>query len=310
MANIGATRNRGIEFTVNGTIIEKGDWKWSAGLNIYSNKSRLVALADGSQEDKNNCWFVGYPINCIYDYEYDGLWQEGDPYMDILEPSQADASGYKGSVGMIKVKYHGEYDENGNPTRAIGSDDRVPISTEPLFQGGFNTSVSWRNWDLAVVGSFQAGGMLISSLHTGNSYLNMLTGRRGQIDVDYWTPENTDARYPRPGSTRSGDNPKYASLLGYYDGTYAKIRTISLGYSFHRIPALRKAGIDNLRVYATAQNPFVLYSKFTSETGLDPEPNSNSGNTATGRPGPARLSYIGFNTPSTRNFLIGVNLTF
>ena len=310
MANIGATRNRGIEFTVNGTIIEKGDWKWSAGLNIYSNKSRLVALADGSQEDKNNCWFVGYPINCIYDYEYDGLWQEGDPYMDILEPSQADATGYKGSVGMIKVKYHGEYDENGNPTRAIGSDDRVPISTEPLFQGGFNTSVSWRNWDLAVVGSFQAGGMLISSLHTGNSYLNMLTGRRGQIDVDYWTPENTDARYPRPGSTRSGDNPKYASLLGYYDGTYAKIRTISFGYSFHRIPALRKAGIDNLRVYATAQNPFVLYSKFTSETGLDPEPNSNSGNTATGRPGPARLSYIGFNTPSTRNFLIGVNLTF
>ena len=46
------------------------------------------------------------------------------------------------------------------------------------------------------------------------------------------------------------------------------------------------------------------------ETGLDPESNANGGSTASGRPGPSRLSYVGYNTPNTRNFLIGVNLTF
>ena len=311
-ANIGATQNRGVEFTLNGTIIDKGDWTWTADLNIYSNKSKLVALADGSDRDEGNCWFVGYPINCIYDYEYDGLWQEGDPYMDILEPSTMNSvTGYKDAVGTIKVKYHGEYNADGSPVRAIDSNDRVPMSAEAKFQGGFNTNVSYKNWDLSVIGSFQYGGILLSSLQTGNSYLNMNTGRRGQLDVDYWTPENPNVKYPRPGSILSGDNPKYASVLGYYDGTYAKIRTITLGYSFHKTSALKKAGISNLRVYGTLQNPgIVLFSDLFNETGLDPETNANGGFTASGRPGPSRLSYVGFNTPNTRNVLFGVNLTF
>ena len=310
-ANIGKTQNKGLEFTVNGTIIESGDWTWTAGLNLYANRNKLIELADGSKEDTGNCWFVGYPINCIYDYEYDGLWQEGDPFMDILEPSNYNAvTGYKDAIGTIKVKYHGDY-ENGQPVRALGAEDMVPRSTDPIFQGGFNTNVNYKNWDLSVIGSFQAGGYLLSSLQTGNSYLNMLTGRRGQLDVDYWTPENTNARYPRPGSILSGDNPKYSSVLGYYDGTYLKIRTISLGYSFHKLDALKKAGISNCRVYATLQNPgLVLFSDFTKETGLDPESNANGGFTASGRPGPSRLSYIGYNTPNTRNVLFGINLTF
>ena len=309
-ANIGATQNRGIELSLNGTIIDKGDWTWTAGLNIYANRNKLVALADGSDRNEGNAWFVGYPLNCIYDYEYDGLWQEGDPYMDILEPS-TEVNGMKQAVGSIKVKYHGEYNADGSPVRAIDSNDRVPISAEAIFQGGFNTNLKWRNWDLSVIGSFQAGGILLSSLHSSNSYLNMLSGRRGQLDVDYWTPQNTGAYYPRPGSLNSSDNPKYASTLAQFNGSYLKIRTITLAYSFHKLPALRRAGIDNLRVYATLQNPgLVLFSEFTRQTGLDPESNANGGSTASGRPGPSRLSYVGYNTPNTRNFLLGVNLTF
>ena len=309
-ANIGATRNRGIELTLNGTILDKGDWTWTAGLNIYANRNKLVALADGSDRNEGNAWFVGYPLNCIYDYEYDGLWQPGDPYMDILEPS-TEVNGMKQAIGSIKVKYHGDYEADGTPKRAIDSNDRVPINAEAIFQGGFNTTVSWKNLDLSIIGSFQAGGILLSSLHSANSYLNMLSGRRGQIDVDYWTPTNTTAHYPRPGSLNSSDNPKYASTLAYFNGSYLKIRTITLGYRFHKLPALRRAGIDNLRVYATIQNPgLVLFSDFTRQTGLDPEPNANSGSTASGRPGPSRMSYVGYNTPNTRNFLLGINLTF
>ncbi len=311
-ANIGATENKGFEFTLNATLIDNGDWNWTAGLNLYTNHNKLVALADGSDRNEGNAWFVGYPINCLYDYEYDGLWNEGDPYMDILEPSTFNSlTGYKDAIGTIKIKYHGDYNENGEPVRAFSSDDRVPIVTDPKLAGGFNTNVTWRNFDFSVIGAFQCGGILLSSLHTGNSYLNMLTGRRGQIDVDYWTPENTNARYPRPGSILSGDNPKWNSVLAQYNGTYAKIRTITLGYSLHKVAALKNAGISNLRVYTTLQNPgIVLFSDFFNETGLDPEPNANGGSTASGRPGPSRLSYVGYNTPNTRNILFGVNITF
>ena len=311
-ANIGATQNRGFEFTMNATLIDRGDWNWTLGLNVYTNHNKLIALADGSDRNEGQAWFVGYPLNCLYDYEYDGLWNEGDPYMDILEPSTFNAlTGYKDAIGTIKIKYHGEYDASGAPVRAFSEDDRVPIVTDPVFSGGFNTTRTWRNLDLSVIGAFQAGGILLSSLHTGNSYLNMLTGRRGQLDVDYWTPENPNARYPRPGAILSGDNPKWNSVLAQYNGTYAKIRTITLGYSLHRINVLKQAGISNLRLYCTLQNPgIVLFSDFFKETGLDPEPNANSGSTASGRPGPSRLSYVGYNTPNTRNILFGVNLTF
>lgn len=313
-ANIGATQNRGLEFTINGTIIDNNDWNWTAGLNIYANRNKLVALADGTKENTGQGWFVGMPLNCIYDYVYDGLWQldDDEAVMDKLAPSKMNtATGYKDAIGSIKVKYFGEYDENGVPVRGISEADKQARSSEAIFAGGFNTTVRWKNLDLSVIGSFQAGGILLSSLHTGNSYLNMLTGRRGQLDVDYWTPENTGAKYPRPGSILSGDNPKYASLLGEFNGTYAKIRTITLGYSLHRTAALRKAGISNCRLYATIQNPgIVLFSDFHKETGLDPETNASSGSTATGRPGPSGLSYVGFNTPQTHNFLFGINLTF
>lgn len=133
---------------------------------------------------------------------------------------------------MIKVKYTGEYNEDGTPVRQIGPDDRQIISMEPKFTGGFSTRVAYKGFDLNVITAFKCGGKLISTLHHSNGYLNMLTGRRGQVDVDYWTEENTNAKYPKPGGIQSGDNPKYGSTLGYFDASYWKVRNISLGYKF------------------------------------------------------------------------------
>jgi hypothetical protein len=130
------------------------------------------------------------------------------------------------------------------------------------------------------------------------------------VKVDYWTPENTGAKYPKPGGVYSGDNPKYGSTMGYFNGSYMKIRTISLGYNIDQNNWIRSAGIDKLRVYFTLQNPFVMFSPYNKETGLDPETNSY-GNENQASPGyQRRLLTIGTNTPSTRNYLIGLNLTF
>ncbi len=302
-ANIGSTQNRGVEFSLNATLIDTGDWRWDAGINVYANRNKLVSLASGQNEDRGNRWFVGMPINCLYDYEYDGLWQKGEEQlMGILEPGA--------QPGDIKVKYHGEYGADGLPKRAIDSNDQVPINADPKFLGGYNTRLQYRNWDLTILGNFQAGGILISTLHGSSGYLNMLTGRRGQLAVDYWTESNTGARYPRPGGLVSGDNPKYGSTLSYFNGSFLKVGTITLGYNFDKMGALRRLGVDRCRLYATVQNPFVFFSQFHRESGLDPEPNSRGNENQASAGYLYRQKVIGTNTPNTRNYLIGVNITF
>ncbi|HPJ77187.1 MAG: TonB-dependent receptor [Prolixibacteraceae bacterium] len=300
-ANIGATQNKGLELSLNGLILDDvNGWTWEAGVNFYTNKNELVSLASGQTRDEGNGWFVGYSINSVYDYEYIGLWQEGDPYLNILEPG--------GNLGMIKVKYAGEYNEDGTPKRQIGPDDRQILELDPDFLGGFNTRVAYKGFDLSVIGGFQSGGILISTLNGPSSYLNLMTGRRGQIKVDYWTPQNTGAKYPAPNGVISGDNPKYLSTLAYFDGSYLKIRNVSLGYDLSR-SLLKNTGVD-MRMYFTVQNPLVMFSDFHKEMGLDPETNSmGNENVATGGYN-SRILTVGFNAPSTRNYIFGVNLTF
>src|SRR5690606_13421269 len=99
--------------------------------------------------------------------------------------------------------------------------------------------------------------------------------------------------------------------LGYFDASYLKIRTITLGYNFDQNDWLKKAGIGNLRLYATVQNPFVVCSPFHKETGMDPETNSYADeNAAVTGTYPSRLLTIGTNAPATRNYMIGLNVTF
>lgn len=302
-ANIGETQNKGLEFTLNGAILDNPNgWFWDVGVNFYSNENKLVALASGQLRDENNWWFVGHPIDVIFDYEKIGLWQEGDPNLSKYEVG--------GNVGMIKVKYTGDFNADGTPIRAIGAADRQIIDVNPDFQGGFNTRIAYKDFDISAVGAFQSGGVLISTLYSSTGYLNMLSGRRGNVKVDYWTPENTDAKYPKPGGITSGDNPKYGSTLGYFDASYAKIRTITLGYNVNQ-KFMKDLGIDRFRLYCTAQNPFVIYSPYHKETGMDPETNSyGNENAAVTDTYKRRLLTLGTNTPSTRSFLIGLNLTF
>jgi TonB-dependent starch-binding outer membrane protein SusC len=113
--------------------------------------------------------------------------------------------------------------------RQIGPADRQILEVDPDFQGGFNTRVAYKGFDLSVIGTFQGGGILVSTLNGPSSYLNLMTGRRGNIKVDYWTPENTGAKYPAPSGVLSGDNPKYLSTMAYFDGSYLKVRNIPSG---------------------------------------------------------------------------------
>lgn len=301
--NVGQTQNKGIELSLNGTIVDnQNGWTWDAGVNFYSNKNKLVALSSGQPKDEGNGWFVGHNINALFDYKKTGLWQDGDPNLSILEPG--------GNVGMIKVEYTGGMGIDGKPTRAIGAADRQVMDVDSKFQGGFNTHVSYKGFDLGVVGAFKSGGILLSSLYGSGGYLNLMSGRRNNVKIDYWAPDNTDAKYPKPGGITSGDNPKYGSTLGYFDASYLKIRTITLGYDLSQ--HLIKSNDVKMRTYFTIQNALVMFSPYYKESRMDPETNSYGNENAA-----VPLSYsmrriltIGTNTPATRNFIVGVNLTF
>jgi TonB-dependent starch-binding outer membrane protein SusC len=305
MSNIGETQNKGLELSLDGVILNNlSGFTWEAGINLYANRNNLVALASGQTRDEANWWFVGHPIDCIFDYEKIGLWQQGDDFLLNYEPG--------GNVGMIKVKYTGDFNADGSPTRQIGAADRQIMSIEPNFQGGFNTRLTYKGLDLSAIGVFKNGGTLISTLYSGGGYLNLMTGRRGNVKVDYWTADNTGAKYPNPAGIISGDNPKYASTLGYFDASYLKIRTLSLGYNLDQINWIKNVGINKLRLYVTVENPFVMFSPYHKESGMDPETNSyGNENAAVPLSGNLRrLLTIGTNTPSTRNYLIGIDLTF
>ncbi len=344
MDNIGKTQNKGWEFNLNATILDNyNGFTWEAGINMYSNKNELIELASGAKRDEGNFWFVGHPISSIYDYENIGLWQPedyyrtptlpdgeeytGKTYGQILEPGKSD-------IGMIRVKYTGEYDENGMPTRAISAEDRQIMDIDPKLQGGFNTRLEYKGIDLTIIGAFQAGGKLISTLHSASGYLNLLSGRRGNVDVDYfWTERDEDgnvlkdengkyvgihnrnSNYPDPRGMRSGDNLKYASTLGYFKASYCKVRTITLGYNFKNngIGWLDEIGVKKIRVYATVQNPFIIASKFHKETGLDPDTNSKGDENVAVKPttfDAQKVLTVGTNTPATRTYLVGLNITF
>lgn len=300
--NVGASENKGFEISLNGTIFNNPDgFSWEVGGNLYANRNKITALASGTDRNEGNLWFVGHNINALYDYQYIGLWQHGDPYLSVLEPG--------GNVGMIKVLYTGGYNADGTPTRAIGPADRQIIDTNPDFMGGFNTRLAYKNIDLSVVGAFQKGGVLISTLYGSSGYLNRLSGRGNNVDVDYWTEENPDVRYPKPGGMMSGDNPKYGSTLGLFDGSYVKIRTITLGYNFNK-NTLDDLGVSSLRLYVTVQNPFVFGSPYYRESGMDPEPNSRGNENQAVNSYKSNQLVIGTNNPSTRNYMMGLNLTF
>jgi len=161
--------------------------------------------------------------------------------------------------GEIKLL---DYDGNGT----IGPEDRSVLGSDiPDYYGGLTTNFSFKNWDFSAFIYFKQGQMIESGFHTRN---NSLFGRYNNLNVDYWTPSNPTNAYPRP--TISSERPENNSTLAYFDGSYVKLRNVTLGYTFDDDLASRM-GMKNLRAYLQGQN---LWFKSDYDT-FDPEIGEN-----------------------------------
>ena len=208
-------------------------------------------------------------------------------------------------------------DIDGNEKITDAADRKILSYQDPSYRFSVQNVFRYKSWELKVfINSIQGGKKWYRAQSTNNSILTSTSVDYNLWDFDYWTPENTGAKYPKPGGKTTNDNPVYGSTLGYFNAGYLKVRAITLGYTFDDFKFVKDLGISRLRLYATVQNPFVLFSPFTNECGLDPETNTYANNGANMAvtmgeySGKHRLPVIGYNTPSTRNFILGLNVTF
>jgi len=266
--NVGSTRNTGVELSISSlNVATPGGFSWSSDLTFAANRNKIVSLYGGLQSDPGNGWFIGQPINVHFDYQFDGIWQ--------LDEAETAAS-YGFRPGDIKLR-----DVAGDGR--ISSDDRAILgSPDPRWTAGLTNRIDFRGFDLSSL-VYTAQGVLVNSSALGAG-LNPLRGRYNSLDVNFWTPENPSNEYPQPQYENRG---AYQNALNYRDGSYIRVRNITLGYTAPE-GALSRFGAGSGRIYVTAQNPFT----FTSFEGYDPE------------------GATGSNMPNYRTFLVGLNLTY
>ncbi len=304
MENIGSTQNKGLEVVLNGTIIRPQSdgfgWDVSANASIY--RGEILELQDPSiTQDIGNGWFVGQPLSSIYDYVKVGIWQLGE---------ETEAATYGAKPGDMKLlDFAGATDEDGNPIadgKITDADRRVIGSSEPDFQGGFSSYWTFKGFDLSVVTYFRVGGMIASTVHMPNAYFNRLDGRRNNLKVDYWTPENPTNDMPKPDKNIDANR---TNVLGYFDGSFLKVRSINFGYNFPGSITNRISKGMSLRLYGSVTDPFIFFSPYVNAGGVDPEPTgTGSGTDAISLP--TRTLTVGLTTPPTRKFIIGLNVKF
>lgn len=243
LANVGQTKNRGIEVTLNTIPVMAKDLVWNSNLNFAWQKDEIVELANGKEDDINNAWFIGESIAVHYGYQNDGLWQE----KDAEEMAKFNENGNKFTAGSVKpVDQNGDY--------KIDADDRVILGNRnPRLTAGWTNSVSWKGLELTL----ELQGRFKYMISTGGEGQ---LGMYQQREIDYWRPSNTGAEWQKPVYSQAGGDP-YSGLLGFKDASFIKIRNLSLGYNFDR-KLLEKLGIGltGLKVYVQGKNLGMLYS--------------------------------------------------
>lgn len=267
MENVGKTENFGIDVSINTMNIVKKNFSWNTDITISHNKEKIVELASGNLRDEANAWFVGEPFKVYYDYKKVGIWQTNEA---------EEAKKHEQLPGDIKVQ-----DTNGDG--AITPEDRIVYSRRPKVTFGINNTFSIYDFEFSFFLYGRYGQYIDYEFNRGYKPDGLENGS----NVDYWTPENPTNAFPRPNKGKSAAKTTYFQTLKYADGSFLKIRDITLAYNLPK-KTLSTIGIERLRLYATAKN-FFTFSKIDN---YDPE----------------RGGGISF--PMTKQLVFGLNLEF
>jgi len=257
--NIAETENRGVELTLASQNIVKKNFRWNSAFTFTAAKERLLNIDLGGGQAASQLisanLFPGESLSTIYGYKKIGIWQLGE---------ETEAALYGAKPGDIKLATVPKLDANGNSDNGVhtySATDRMIVGHKnPDWTMGLQNSFFYKGLDLTVFVHARYGQTLDAPI------LGYWDRVAQPSFYNYWMPTNPTNDYPRPGSTFSNT---YQAALNYVDGSYVKIKNITLGYT---LPAsiAKKIAMSRLRVYGTAYNPLIFAkSKLLKE--VDPE---------------------------------------
>jgi TonB-linked SusC/RagA family outer membrane protein len=257
LKNIGSLENKGFEFAIDSDNLT-GAFRWTTNFNISFNRNKVLELGGETYKDMGNSGFlkfdsirrliVGKPIGIFYGYFFDGIFQNEQ------EVAQQTASTSPLGVGYRRYK---DLDGDGivDPT----NDRDVLGDSNPDFFGGMVNTFSYKGFELNVFLQYNYGNEIFN---VNKAELTTPTGGNNVFRslLDRWTPTNPSNIYPKASTNRA----VLVSDFFIEDGSYLKLKTLSLSYGF---PMIKSKHIRGIRVYVTGQNLLT----WTNYSGFDPE---------------------------------------
>ena len=246
ICNIGAMRNDGIELTL-GSNISSGKFRWQGGFNISFIRNRLTALIADEvlTTGSYHALKVGEEVGSFYMIKMLGIYQSDD---DV--PAEQYAQGVRAG----DVKYE---DVNGDGDIDTVNDSQFVGSANPLFTGGLSSRFTWKDFDLSFLLSFSYGNKIYQTWTGGLRLGNGLWPPQESEALARWTGPGTSNSVPRAIYGMTWNSTKFISTRYLHDGSYLRCRSLSLGYTLPSY-AVRRIGFNELKVYFSADNLFIL----------------------------------------------------
>lgn len=297
--NSGQISNKGWEITVNSTNIQTSNFSWNMNFNISGVDTKVEKLnSELGFFDRTSWWMnnwtqrtaVGQPLWMFMGYEYDGIFQSVDEIHN--SPIPTDANGNRldiseDGVWVGDVKYKNIAGAEG-AEGVIDVNDRTYIGNPwPKFYGGLTNNFTYKDFDLSVVIFFNYGNDVYNYVRMINSNpFQINVGRNLMTDaIDYAKLDtngegevyllNPDTDLPRISYGPNNNWTRFSSRW-VEDGSYMKIKNITLGYSVPKSLLRRTGLIKSMRLAVSAQNILTI----TKYKGYDPEIGSYVGSEA------------------------------
>jgi TonB-linked SusC/RagA family outer membrane protein len=288
LKNIGSIENQGYEFSLESDNLS-GPFTWITAFNISFNKNKVLELGGEEYKEMDESdghlktgsvrrLIVGEPVGVFYGYRFDGIFQnEAETKVQTSSPSPI-------GVGLRRYK-----DLNGDNVVDASNDREILGDANPDFFGGMANTFACKGFELNVFFQYAYGNEIFNmnavelETPTGgqNAYRELL---------NRWTPANPSNIYPKATTNRN----VLISDRFIEDGSYLKLKTVSLSYGF---PGLKARHIQGLRLYVTGQN-LLTWTKYR---GYDPEVSYRGASTLE-----AGEDFGGY--PQSRTFMVGIKL--
>lgn len=332
--NIGAVRNRGLEFVLTSNNINSSSFRWKTSYNMSFNRSKVLRLYGNGNSDYFVSDYgsridymvkVGQPLGQFYGYQYAGVYTTSD-FTQNTDGTYTLKNGVPRakSVNPANVKpgdiiyktTAGQTDANGNPVWSTA--DRTVIGTaEPQFTGGMTNTFNYKGFDFTVFVDFSYGNKIFNmnaqrfmgpylpnenALTAMNGRYTLIDPNTGQVSTNLsrLAQLNPNQYNPRQIWSLSPDNViAISDANNYYleNGSYLRLSTITLGYT---LPAkwANRIKMKRARLYCTLDNVYT----FTGYKGYDPEVSATS---SVLQPGIDDSAY-----PRVKSVVFGLNVSF